>query len=183
MQRVLRDEILDYVTYEEQRNEIRKNVLEIKNKRRIHLGDNLTFLFENRETIRYQVLEMVRTERMVKEKDIQHELDTYNEIMGSQGDLGCTLLIEIDSEEQRNILLRKWRDLPKHIYLVLADGSKTYAEYDKRQMNEEKVSSVQFLKFKCEGKEVVEIASDFEYYNERLELSSEQKKALAEDLM
>ncbi len=60
------------------------------------MGPHLTFLFENHDTIRYQVLEMVRTERMVKDADIRHEVDTYNELLGARGELGATLLIELD---------------------------------------------------------------------------------------
>ena len=78
MRPVERHEIIDYATYEEQRNAIREQVLKVKESRRIHVGDHLTFLFENAETVRYQVQEMMRTEKMVKESDIQHEINTYN---------------------------------------------------------------------------------------------------------
>ena len=67
----------------------------------IHVGQHLTFLFENTDTIRYQVQEMMRAERIVREADIQHELDTYNELLGGAGELGCCLLIEIDDRAER----------------------------------------------------------------------------------
>ena len=105
MNHVPRSDIVDYVTYEEQRDEYRAKVLAIKRPRRIHVGQHLTFLFENAATIRYQVQEMMRTERIVKEADIVHELHTYNELLGGEGELGCTLLIEIDDEEDRSIKL------------------------------------------------------------------------------
>ena len=75
--------------------------MQAKDARRVHVGRHLTFLFENHETIRYQVQEMTRAERMVKEADIRHEIDTYNELLGQGGDLGCTLLIEIDDPAER----------------------------------------------------------------------------------
>src|SRR5690349_7152325 len=78
MRRVQRSEILDFVTYGEQRDAIRAAAMAEKERRRVHLGEHLTFLFENPATVRYQVLEMVRAEQMVKESDIQHELETYN---------------------------------------------------------------------------------------------------------
>ena len=85
MPMVERKHILDFVTYAEQRDAIRASAMAAKALRRVHLGEHLTFLFENAETIRYQVLEMVRVEQMVRESDIRHELDTYNEVLGGQG--------------------------------------------------------------------------------------------------
>src|SRR4029453_1095049 len=72
-----------------------------KAERRVPVGPHLTFLFENHETMRYQVLEMVRTERMVKDADIRHEVNTYNELLGARGELAATLLIELDRPAPR----------------------------------------------------------------------------------
>ena len=124
MKRVQREDILDFMTYEDTRNDVRKNALSIKKDRRIHLGEHLTFLFENTDTIKYQIQEMVRTERIVRESDILHEIKTYNELLGETGSLGCTLLIEISDSDQRDLLLKKWLSLPKHIYLILENGKK-----------------------------------------------------------
>ena len=96
MKLVTRQEILDYVTYEEQRDKFRKKIMKIKELRRINVAGVLSFLFENTDTVRYQIQEMIRVERMVKETDILHEIKTYNELLGDSGELGCTLLIEID---------------------------------------------------------------------------------------
>ena len=82
MKRVTRQEILDYVTYEEQRNQIRKKLMKIKELRRINVGGVLSFLFENTDTIRYQIQEMIRVERIVKETDILHEIKIYIELLG-----------------------------------------------------------------------------------------------------
>ena len=95
MKRVTRQEIKDYVTYEEQRDKLRKKIMKIKDLRRINVGGVLSFLFENTDTGRYQIQEMIRVERIVKETDIQHEINTYNELLGDSGELGCTLLIII----------------------------------------------------------------------------------------
>lgn len=85
MQRVVRADILDFVTYEERRAELRAAAMAEKALRRVHVGANLTFLFENTATVRYQILEMVRAERMVREADIAHEIETYNELLGGPG--------------------------------------------------------------------------------------------------
>ncbi len=182
MKSIHRSEILDFVTYGEQRDEIRAKIMKLKKPRRIHVGDNLTFLFENTDTIRYQVQEMVRVERMVKEADIQHEVDTYNELLGGKGELGCTLMIEIDNEEERNVKLRKWLSLTDHLYLKLKDETKVRATYDSRQVGEDRLSSVQYLKFDTKGKTPVAIGSDFPELNIEAELSETQFQALDQDL-
>jgi hypothetical protein len=152
---VSRDEILDHVTYGERREAIRASAMRAKDLRRVHLGPHLTFLFENPETVRYQVLEMVRAEQIVREADIRHELDTYNALLGGPGDLGCTLLIEVEDEKARPGFLRAWRDLPGQVFLRLADGGRVAARWDGAQMDEERLSSVQFLRFPLEGREPV----------------------------
>jgi hypothetical protein len=182
MKPVAREEILDYVTYSEQRDEIRAGVMAAKNLRRFHVGEELTFLFENRDTIRYQVQEMMRVEQLVKEADIQHELDTYNEVLGGPGGFGATLLIEIEDEAVRPARLGELLDLPKHLYLELEDGTKVRASYDERQVGDDRLSSVQYLKFEAGGRKPVAIGADHPKLDARTELSAEQKKALEEDL-
>lgn len=182
MKKVERSEILDYVTYEEQRAEIRANAMRAKDLRRIHVGENLTFLFENTETVRYQILEMVRAEKIVKEADILHEIKTYNELIGNTGELGCTLLVEIDNPTERAEKLTKWVGLPEKLYLKFADGTRSFAQVDERQNEDEKISSVQFLKFNCEGKTPLAIGCEHEAYQIETALSDEQKAALDEDL-
>jgi hypothetical protein len=182
MRPVQRDEIIDYATYGERRDQIRREVMAVKQARRIHLGDYLTFLFENRDTVRYQIQEMMRVEQIVKDADIQHEIDTYNELLGSTGELGCTLLIEIDEPARRERLLSEWLDLPQHIYVKLEDGKKCYARFDPRQVGDTRVSSVQYLKFAIGGGAPVAVGTDLPQLSEEQELSPSQREALAQDL-
>jgi hypothetical protein len=142
----------------------------------------MTFLFENRDTVRYQVLEMVRVERLVKEAEIQHELETYNELLGGPGELGATLLIEIDDAAQRAEKLVAWRDLMEHVYARLEDGSKVMVSYDRRQVGDERLSSVQYIRFATGSKAPVAIGSDHAGYPHEATLTDEQRRALAEDL-
>lgn len=182
MKKVERSEILDYVTYEEQRAEIRTNAMKAKGLRRVHLGESLTFLFENTTTIRYQILEMVRAEKMVKEADIQHEIDTYNELIGNQGEICCTLLVEIENPQERNEKLTKWVGLPEKLYLKFADGTKAFAQVDERQNEDEKISSVQFLRFNCGGKTPITIGCEHPAYQVETNLTESQTAALESDL-
>ena len=182
MPKVQRADILDYQTYSEQRDRIRTEAMAAKAVRRVHLGEYLTFLFENRTTIRYQILEMVRAEQIVKETQIQHELDTYNAVLGDDGELGCTLLIEIRDEAERAILLRRWRNLPGHIFLTFTDGTREAARFDEEQMSDEKLSSVQFLKFAVEGRIPMGLMTDLPELETDTVLSAETRTALLTDL-
>lgn len=182
MKPVRRDEILDYETYEEERHDIRGRAMAAKQSRRVHVGDDLTFLFENHDTVRYQILEMVRVERLVKEADIQHEIDTYNELLGGPGELGCTLLIEIDDPAERDVKLREWLGLPQRAYVELEGGDRVYATFDARQSDSDRLSSVQFLKFDTGGRAPVAVGVELDNLKARALLTAEQKQSLAADL-
>ena len=184
MNKVQRESILDYMTYQDNRDDIRAAVLETKRIRRIHVGEYLTFLFENVETVRYPIQEMIRVERMVRESDIQHEIETYNELIGGPGALGCTLLIEIDDAEVRDVKLRRWLPLPSHLYLVVEGGERVGATFDERQVGTDRVSSVQYLTFDTQGRVPVAIgcAMDDPDVGVEVTLTDEQREALAADL-
>jgi hypothetical protein len=182
MKPVLRTELLDYQTYEEIRPGFREEVMAAKAARRIHVGQYVTFLFENTLTIRYQIQEMMRTERIVRERDIQHELETYNAVLGGPGELGCTLLIEIDDPAERPARLREWYALPAHVYARLEDGAKVYARFEEAQRDESRVSSVQYLKFPVGGRVPVAVGADLPALAAEAVLTAEQRAALADDL-
>lgn len=183
MKLVERAEILDFVTYEEQRPEIQAAALAAKRLRRIVVGQCLTFLIENRVTMRYQVLEMIRTEKIVRESDIQHEIDTYNELIGQGGELGVTLLVGLEDPAQRDENLRRWTALPSHVYALLADGTRVRARWDERQISDDRLSSVQYLKFPVGGRVPAAFGIDFagELVAETA-LTAEQQAAIAGDL-
>ena len=178
---IQRSDVVDYQTYEDGRAEFRARILEIKRPRRIHFGDNLTFLFENRATLTYQVQEIMRAERIARESAIVDEIDTYNLMLGGTGELGCALLIEIPDEADRKPLLQAWLGLQERIYVRLADGSKVYARFDPMQVGTDRLSAVQYLRFACPTPPVA-IGTDFPALDGEVELSHEQQAALAEDL-
>jgi hypothetical protein len=182
MKPVTRDEILDLTAYEKARPEIQARVLKEKAPRRIHLGEALTFLFENRDTVRYQVQEMIRAERMVKEPDIAHELETYNELLGGPGELGAALLIEIDDPQLRDARLREWMGLPESLYVKTASGRKVRATFDPRQVGQDRLSAVQYLKFDTGGEVPVAIGADHPRCQLEVALTREQRAALEDDL-
>lgn len=182
MKPVHRCEILDYATYTERRAEVQAQIRAIKAPRRVHVGEFLTFLFENRDTVRYQIQEMVRVERIVREADIQHELATYNELLGGDGELGCVLMLEIPTVADRDRWLVEWIDLPNHVYARLSDGRRVPAVFDARQVGHKRLSSVQYLKFPTGGAVPVAIGTTLPTLTLETVLTEPQRAALAADL-
>lgn len=182
MKPVKRDELLGLEDYEKRRPESKATLAKIKGPRRIHVGTELTFLFENHDTVWYQVQEMMRSERMVHDKNINHELETYNELLGGPGELGCTLLIEIVDPVQRDIRLKKLVGLMQHIFLRLEDASLVRPQFDKRQIGDERLSSVQFLKFDVKGNSPNSLGTDHADLKEETIFTPEQREALGKDL-
>lgn len=182
MKPIQRSEIVDWQTYEDGRAESRPKAIAAKAARRIQVGEHFTFLFENRETIRYQVQEMMRVEKIVREADVQHEIDTYNELLFDDGRLGCSLLIGIDDPAQRDVLLTEWRGLCEHVYALMPGGEKVRPEYDTRQVGEERLSSVQYLAFPFGGVAPDAIGVDHPKVHGLTKLTDEQRAALQADL-
>jgi Protein of unknown function (DUF3501) len=182
MRPVRREELLDLAAYERSRAEIRAGVLEAKRVRRVHVAGVLTFLFESTATIRYQIQEMIRAERLTRDADVQHELDTYNEVLGGPGELGCSLLIEIPDPAERDRRLRDLLDLPARLYVKLEDGTKVRPSFDPRQIGTDRLSSVQYLKFGVGGGKPTAVGSDHPRLSGETTLDPEQRAALAEDL-
>jgi hypothetical protein len=179
---VTREELVDFETYREERVTYRPKVMALKAPRRIHVGEYLTFLFENHETVRYQVQEMMLAERIVKDAEIRHELQTYNELLGGPGGLGASLLIEIVNEAERNEKLTAWLALPGHLYAKLADGTKVRPTFDARQIGDSRLSSVHYLRFPVQGKVPVALGCDLPSMQIETPLTAEQRAALEEDL-
>ena len=101
MKAVERKEVLELGEYEEVREHFRRRVIELKRLRRVPLGGSLTVLFENRDTVLYQIQEMIRTERITREDAILHELETYNELLPGQDELSATIFIEFPERVER----------------------------------------------------------------------------------
>lgn len=182
MRQVRREELMDAATYERSRAEIRAAVLEAKRPRRVHVAGVLTFLFENTATMRYQIQEMIRAEKITGEAEVRHELETYNELLGARGELGCSLLIEIPDPAERDRRLREWLALPGHLYVKTAAGEKIRPRFDQRQVGTDRLSSVQYLKFDVRGETPIAIGSDLPQLTGETVLSPEQRAALEQDL-
>lgn len=147
MQPVSFTEILDNRAYEQARPEFRAKVLAEKSRRRVALGPNFTLLFENRLTVLYQVQEMMRIEGIADAKAIRHEMETYNELIPSQGGLSATLMIEYEDPETRARELPRLLGIEKHVWLKVGDLPPVPAAFDTRQIGADRVSAVQYVRF------------------------------------
>ncbi len=146
MKRIGIDDLLGFEQWERVRKTLRSLFIHEKDRRRLHVGANITLLFENRQTLWYQVEEMLRTERIAAPEAIQHEIDTYNELIPGAGELSATLLMEFPEVRERDAALRRLVGLERHLWFKLGDR-KVAAGFDDRQMSPERVSSVQFIRF------------------------------------
>jgi len=146
MKPVERTELMDLKAYEAARNDFRAKVMAHKDKRRVYVGDVMNFLFETNLTMHYQVQEMMRAEQITAEAAIQHELDTYNELVPPDGELAASLLIEYEEPAVRDVQLKKLMGLHEHVFFQIGE-MRCKAEFDQRQMGEDRLSSVQYVRF------------------------------------
>ena len=115
-------DIADLRAYERERDELRQNVIALKKLRRVALGPLLSVVFENRTTVRFQVQEMARAERILEDAQIQAELDVYNPLLPAPGELSMTLFVELTSEAELREWLPKLVGVERHIAVRVGDG-------------------------------------------------------------
>lgn len=183
-------EIQSLDDYEISRPSLRSRIFAVKGARRVHVGDALTLLFENRETLRYQIQEMLRVERIVDPKAIRHEIATYNELLAGPDELSATLLIEYADAEERDRMLRRLLGLEDHLSMTVDGHPPCRAVFDARQIATDRISSVHYVKFPLgagaaaalAGGEAATIAVDHPQLQATARLSDEVRAALVADL-
>jgi hypothetical protein len=188
------DEIVGIDTYEAMRDEYRARVMALKRNRRLPIGDRVTLVFENRETLRFQVQEMLRVERTREPDRIQRELDVYNELIPGDGELSATLMIEITDLARIRPELDRLIGLDEHVHLVLgvdADETAIRARFDEKQLEDDRLAAVQYIKFSLAPTDVerlrdtstrARIRIDQENYYREAEIPPEVRHSLIEDL-
>ena len=185
-------EILDLVEYEKVRDVRRRRVVELKKARRVAVGRYLTFVFENRDTVWFQIQEMVRAERIVDDAKIAEEVEVYNALLPQPGELSATLMIEIEDAAQIKRVLDKLLGIDTRGYVKLTVGSRVIpGDFEAGHSDEErgKLSAVHFVRFALPPEArasfaTSEVALVVEHPNERARtvLSDETKWSLLEDL-
>ena len=152
MEKVGLSEVLDLVAYEKARDAMRARIIARKRNRRVGVGDNLTFLFENRDTVLFQVQEMIRTERIVHEDKVREELDAYNALIPDRGELSATLFIEIPelvrmSQEEVRRTVNRFQGLDRDGVFLVLGSHRIAARFEEGHSKEEKMAAVHYVRF------------------------------------
>ena len=187
---IARESILDLGDYERRRDEIRRSAIAARAARRVPLGPSATISFENRETVSYQIQEMLRAERIAKEPEVQHEIETYSDLLPTSGELSATLMFEFPEADGRAIHLHELVGFEDHLRLELDGAGVANAFFDRRQIDADRISAVQFIRFPLDAKQRealargdgVRIVSDHAGYVYSTEIPPHTCRALAEDL-
>ncbi len=149
MSKITRDSLMSLEDYNKARPEFRTKIMTHKNNRKISLGNNITLMFEDELTIRYQIQEMVRVEKIFDEEGINQELDAYNPLVPDGSNWKATMMIEYPDPVQRAEKLATMIGIEKKVSVKVADFPPVYAiaDEDLERETEEKTSSVHFLRF------------------------------------
>jgi hypothetical protein len=188
MNPVALDELVGREAYESIRPAYRDAIIALKRRRRVAVGDRVSVVFENRETLRFQVLEMARVERIDDPAALQHELDVYNELVPGDGELSATLFVELPDLARIKAELDRLVGIDEHVLLEV--GARAIrASFDPRQREEDRISAVQYIRFRLDAAAVAAFASepvhlriDHPAYAHAAALSPETRASLLADL-
>lgn len=149
MQKLARGDLMSLEQYSIERPRLRSEVIAHKQRRNVPVGPNMTWCFEDRTTVRYQILEMLRAERIFESEGIQEELDAYNPLIPSGSNWKVTLLLEFPDAEMRPTALGKLIGVEDRCWVRVSELERVFAiaDEDLARENEEKTSAVHFLRF------------------------------------
>ncbi len=193
MRKLTTADILDLREYERERDDFRRRIIDMKRIRRVSLGPILSIVFENTDTMRWQVQEMARAERMLRDEQIAHEVETYNELIPGPGELSGTLMLELTSEEALREWLPKFVGIERHVAIAVGHGSlvrgRASDEDERRLTREDTTAAVHFLRFRFAPEQVaafeqgpVQVVVDHPEYEQAVTLDPVQHAALTADL-
>ncbi|MCB1003017.1 MAG: DUF3501 family protein [Acidimicrobiales bacterium] len=190
------DDIADLRAYERERPEFRQHVIAVKKRRRVPVGPFLTLLFENRDTIRFQIQEMARVEKLISDEAIQAELAAYNPLLPDEGHLSATMFIELTSKAELMEWLPKLVGIERSLELRLGEGdgaervaSIPEAAHEAQLTRETITASVHYVRFALDADQArrfragpVTLAAVHPEYRHETVLGDETRASLAEDL-
>ena len=189
---IKRESLMPLETYARERAGFRAKVMEHKKQRTVHLGGHITLLFEDELTIRYQVQEMLRIERIFEDDGIQGELDAYNPLVPDGTNWKATMLIEYPDPEERKRMLARLKGIERRLWVEVQGCERVYAiaDEDLERENEEKTSAVHFLRFELTAPmrkalhagAGVSVGVDHAEYRAQGEVAPEVRTALTADL-
>lgn len=147
MKKVSLDEIMGLARYEQLRDDFRRRIIALKKQRRVPVGEHITFVFENRDTVLFQIQEMLRAERITDLDKVRFEVDVYNELIPDEGELSATMLIEITEQERIRSELVRLIGIDKAVSLRIGEHFLIPATFEDGRSKEDNVSAVQYVRF------------------------------------
>lgn len=191
MKKIEFKDVKNIYEYEKIRAGFREGVITAKKQRRVHLGKDMTLVFENRDSVLFQIQEMIRTEKIITDEAMQHEIDTYNQLIPATNELSATLLIDITEKDLIKPMLDSLVGLNRDaLYLVVGDHE-VPASFDNSQMEDDRVSAVQYVKFNLSDSDVhafadsqtrISLVARHPNYSAEHILSETERQALSNDL-
>ena len=152
--------LLSLEEYDSERENLKKDVINHKKNRTVSIGDNIVLIFEDFKTIKYQVQEMLRIEKIFKKDEIQEEIDAYNPLIPDGTNLKATMLIMYPDVEVRRQMLLKLHDIENNIWISVGQKKViAFADEDLDRSTDEKTSAVHFLRFQFTHDEITEFLS------------------------
>jgi len=190
MNKIRLDDILGFSAYEKVRQKFREDIIEKKKQRRVAVGDKISIVFENRDTVIFQIQEMLRAEKITDLDKIREEIAVYNELIPGPGELSATLFLEIEDQTHLRDELLKFLGIDETVSLKVGARS-IPGRFEEGRSKEDKISAVQYVRFPFDsearqaflGGEQAELAIDHPNYKARTVLPPEVRKSLAEDLV
>ena len=191
MKELTNKNLLSLEDYEKGREQIKSDLLLHKKNRSIMIGENILLSFEDFDTIKYQVHEMLRIEKISKESDINEEISAYTSLIPDGDNLKATMLIMYPDIEERRVMLKKLHDLENSIYLCIDNSKRIFAvsDEDLERTRDEKTSAVHFLRFQLDSDSIEKFKSSdnivfgamHDSYSSDIKIGSETKSALLND--
>jgi len=184
-------DILDKAAYEAARPEFRRRIMLEKSRRRVLVGQHCSVHFENRDTMRYQVQEMLRAEdSWSRPGALEDELRAYNPLIPGQGELSATLMLEYETPAERAVALPRFTGLDRHVWLQIGEAPRVLARFDRGQIDDHAVSSVQYITFALTPAQVEALAAkgtvvrlivDHPAYQAQAVFGEDTRRAVADD--
>jgi len=191
MKKLLATDLLSLEEYDKSRQQIKSDLMLHKKNRSIKIGDNVLILFEDYETIKYQVQEMLRIEKIFKAKDIQEEISAYESLIPDGDNLKATMLIMYTDVNERKVMLNRLFDLENSIWLSIDSSKRIFAisDEDLERSRDEKTSAVHFLRFQLDAKDIEQFKKsnnivfgiDHKEYNFETKVDDKTMKSLSND--
>jgi Protein of unknown function (DUF3501) len=189
MNKVALDDIMGISAYEKIRENFRRGIIDLKQKRRVSVGDRVSLVFENRDTVIFQIQEMVRAERITDLDKIREEIEVYNGLIPDPGELSATLFLEIEDQTHLREELLQFLGIDEALFMRVGNHT-VHARFEEGRSKEDKISAVQYVKFPFDlqalsafaGAEDAELQIDHPHYHARVRLDTETRKSLLADL-